>query len=78
MTKFVPYIAEEDIERDAAALLAEYAQARRIVIVPPIPIEYILEKHLKLGIEFDNTHSLFGVRARGTHTVTISVCYYCL
>ena len=31
MTKFVPYLAEEAIERDAAALLAEYAQARGVV-----------------------------------------------
>jgi hypothetical protein len=61
MTKFVPYLADEAIERDAAALLAEYAQARCIAIIPPIPIEDIVEKHLKLGIEFDDTHRLFGV-----------------
>ena len=61
MTKFVPYLADEAIERDAAALLAEYAQARCIAIVPLIPIEDIVEKHLKLGIEFDDTHRLFGV-----------------
>ena len=30
-------------------------------IAPPIPIEDIVEKHLKLGIEFDDTHRLFGV-----------------
>ena len=28
MSRFVPYLSEEAIERDAAALLAEYAQAR--------------------------------------------------
>ena len=61
MTKFVPYLSEEQIERDAAALLAEYEQARGVVIAPPIPIEDIVEKHLKLGIEFDDTHQLFGV-----------------
>jgi len=37
MTNFVPYLAEEDIARDAAALLAEYAQVRGVAIVPPIP-----------------------------------------
>ena len=31
------------------------------LIAPPIPIEDIVEKHLKLGIEFDDTHRLFGV-----------------
>ena len=61
MAKFVPYLAEEAIERDAEALLAEFAHARDVVIEPPIPIEDIMEKHLKLGIEFDDTHRLFGI-----------------
>jgi hypothetical protein len=59
MTMKVPYLHEEQIERDAAALLVEFAQARGIVIAPPIPIEDIVEKHLKLGIEFDDMHRLF-------------------
>jgi hypothetical protein len=42
-------------------LLAEYAQKRGVVIAPPISIEDIIEKHLKLRIEFDDTHRLFGV-----------------
>lgn len=66
MTKKVPYMTPEAIEQDAAALLAEYARARGVVIVPPIPIEDILEKHLKLGIEFDDTHKLFGIPRSGT------------
>lgn len=61
MTMFVPYLSDEAIERDAAVLLAEYAQSRGIVIAPPIPIEDIIEKHLKLGLEFDDTHKLFGI-----------------
>ena len=65
MPKKVPYLHEEQIERDAAALLAEYAQARNVVIAPPIPIEDIVEKHLKLGIEFDDMHRLFGVPRSG-------------
>ena len=65
MAKFVPYLAEEAIERDAEALLAEFAHARVVVIEPPIPIEDIMEKHLKLGIEFDDTHRLFGVPRTG-------------
>ena len=50
MTKRVPYLSEEQIEHDAAALLAEYAQKRSVLIEPPIPVEDIVEKHLKLGI----------------------------
>src|ERR1700716_4175554 len=65
MTRFVPYLSEEQIERDAAALLAEYAQARGVTIAPPIPIEDIVEKHVKLGIEFDDPHGLFGVPRPG-------------
>jgi hypothetical protein len=61
MAKYVPYLSEDEIERDAAALLAEFARARRVLIEPPIPIEVIVEKYLKLGIEFDDTHRLFGV-----------------
>jgi hypothetical protein len=61
MSRFIPYLSEEAIERDAAALLNEYANARGLTIEPPIPIEDIVEKHLKLGIEFDDTHKLFGV-----------------
>jgi hypothetical protein len=61
MARFVPYLSEEQIERDSEALLGEYAQARGIAITPPIPIEDIVEKHLKLTLEFDDTHKLFGV-----------------
>ena len=72
MTKFVPYLSEEAIERDAAALLAEYAQARGVTIERPIPIEDIVEKHLKLGIEFDDMHRLFGVPRSGLGSIPIS------
>ena len=61
MPKKVPYLYEEQIERDAMALLADYAQARNVVIAPPILIEDIVEKHLKLGIEFDDMHRLLRV-----------------
>lgn len=57
MSRFVPYLAEDVIERDAAALLSEFERARGIVLEPPIPIEDIIEKHLKLRIEFDDLHA---------------------
>ncbi len=40
----VPYIADETIERDAEALLAQFAHARGVDIRAPIPIEDIVEK----------------------------------
>jgi IrrE N-terminal-like domain len=61
MTLRVPYIADETIERDAEALLAQYAHAKRLEVKPPIAIEDIVEKHLKLRVEFDDLHRLLGV-----------------
>ena len=55
----VPYLSEEAIERNAEALLAEYEHARNVTIAPPVPIEDIVEKHLKLRVEFDDTHKMF-------------------
>ena len=65
MTRNVPFLAEEAIERDAEALLAEFSYARGVDIKLPIPIEDIVEKHLKIGIEFDDTHDLFGIPRSG-------------
>ena len=65
MTKFVSYLSDEAIERDAQALLAEYAHARGVTIEVPIPIDDIVEKHLKIGIEFDDLHRRFGVPRSG-------------
>jgi len=61
MTLRVPYVADETIERDAEALLAQYAHAQGVEVKAPIPIEDIVEKHLKLRVEFDDLHRLFGV-----------------
>jgi Zn-dependent peptidase ImmA (M78 family) len=66
MTLRVPYISGESIERDADALLAEFAHARGVSIQAPVPIEDIVEKHLKLRIEFDDLHRLLGVPRSGT------------
>jgi len=61
MTLQVPYLTDETIERDAEALLAQFAHARGMAIRAPIPIEDIVEKHLKLHVEFDDLHRLLGV-----------------
>ena len=65
MPQKVPYLTEAQIERDADALLAEYQQERGVVIKRAVPIEDILEKHLKLRIEFDDMHQLLGVPRSG-------------
>ncbi|MCA0423774.1 MAG: hypothetical protein LCH61_10685 [Proteobacteria bacterium] len=61
----VAFMSDEAIERDAEALLADYAREREVPIEAPIPIEDIIEKHLKIGVEFDDTHRLFGVPRSG-------------
>jgi Zn-dependent peptidase ImmA (M78 family) len=61
----VAYMSDEAIEKDAQALLADYARERGTPIEAPIPIDDIIEKHLKIGIEFDDTHRLFDVPRSG-------------
>jgi Zn-dependent peptidase ImmA (M78 family) len=61
MSRLVPYLSETAIERDAAALLSEYARTRGLVITPPVPLEDILEKYLRLEIDFIDTHEWLGV-----------------
>jgi hypothetical protein len=65
MTLRVPYIADDAIEHDAATLLAQYANAKGVEIRAPIPIEDIVEKHLKLRVEFDDLHRLLDVPRGG-------------
>jgi Zn-dependent peptidase ImmA (M78 family) len=62
MSRLIPFLSETAIERDAMALLTEYAHDRGVAIAPPIPIEDIIEKHLKIRLEFNDTHELFGIR----------------
>jgi hypothetical protein len=61
----VPFLTEEQIERDAEALLTEYEQKRGRLTAPPVPVEDIVEKHLKLGVEFDDLHQSLGVPRSG-------------
>ena len=64
----VKYLREEYIEKDAEALLAEFSDARGVKLGPPIPIEDIIEKHLKLRIEFDNLHHVLGIPQEGVES----------
>jgi hypothetical protein len=65
MTFRVPYIPDDAIERDAEALLAQFAHARGVEVKAPVPIEDIVEKHLKLRVEFDDLHRLLGIPRGG-------------
>lgn len=75
MTVQVPYLAEENIERDAESLLAEYAQARGVTLTLPILIEDIIEKHLKLRIEFDDLHRKLNIPRTGPEPEVIGAIW---
>ena len=73
----VPFLTEKQIERDAEALLAEFANKRGNRVFLPIPIEDIVEKHLKLRVEFDDLHGSFGVpRSAGQDAVVLGAIVF--
>ncbi len=55
----VPYLPKQHIEREAELVLAEYAETHGAIAAPPVPIDDILELHLKLVVEFQNMRELF-------------------
>ena len=61
----VSYVSDGAIEKDAQAFLADYTRERGMPMEAPIPIDDVIEKHLKIGTEFDDTHRLFGVPRSG-------------
>jgi Zn-dependent peptidase ImmA (M78 family) len=66
MTKrIVPYLSEEVIEKDADSLLAGFYEARKCKPKLPIPIEDIVEKYLKLSIDFDDMHRILDISKTG-------------
>lgn len=61
MRNEVPYRTKEQLQDEAALLLAEYAEHFKPVKAPPVPVEDILEVHLKLLFEIDNLKQRFGL-----------------
>ncbi|TWT45039.1 hypothetical protein RAS1_14600 [Phycisphaerae bacterium RAS1] len=55
----VPYLLKQHIEREAELVLAECAETIGAVTAPPIPIDEIVEVHLKLVIEMITMRDLF-------------------
>jgi len=47
----VPFVPEARIEKDADALIAEYAQRPDVSTGPPVPVEELLE--VQLGLQFE-------------------------
>jgi IrrE N-terminal-like domain len=58
----VTYLSASEIEKEAALLLAEFYIGRRgRSLVAPVPVEEVLETHLKLTLDFDNLHTRLGI-----------------
>lgn len=51
-----PFLPKTKIEEEAKDLLANFESRRGWRREPPIPIEDVVEKHLKLSIDFDDLH----------------------
>ncbi|GIW84015.1 MAG: hypothetical protein KatS3mg106_528 [Gemmataceae bacterium] len=60
MSREVPYRKKEVIEAEAELVLAEYGQQHGPVTAPPIPIDEIVELHLKLTLEILDLQKIFG------------------
>lgn len=51
------FMRPEEFEEEAAVLLAEYGQQHGFVTAPPIPIDDIVEEHLKIVVEYRDLRS---------------------
>jgi hypothetical protein len=58
----VPFLPEVRIERDADALIAEYAHGHGVVVAAPVPVEDILELHIGLTFAIEDLAALFGTQ----------------
>ncbi len=56
----VPYLSREEIEAEAALVLAEFGQGHDVT-APPIPVDDIVELHMGLTFEIKDMRQLFGV-----------------
>ncbi len=61
----VPYLSASEIEKEAALLLAEFNIGRGRSLVAPVPVEEVLEAHLKLTLDFDDLHTRLGIPMTG-------------
>jgi len=61
----VPYLLEDQLEREADILLAQFSDAKEVPLAPPIPVEDILEAHLQLTLELGDLHTRLGVPLLG-------------
>lgn len=57
----VPFLREKQIEAEAQLLLEEYSQSEKWQISAPVPVEDIIELHLKLAFKIEDLQALLHV-----------------
>ena len=75
MLPMVEELCETDIEDSANQLLSQYAQQMGKEIITPITIEDILERHLRLSLDFDDLHARLGVPMVGNEPQVLGALY---
>lgn len=55
----VPFLTDKAIEEEATLLLSEYCAQQKPIAAPPIPIDDIIELHLKLTFDICDLQDLF-------------------
>ncbi len=60
-TPAVPYRSDSEIEREATQLLAAYGREHGPVVEPPVPVDDLLELHLRLTFEIRDLRGELGV-----------------
>lgn len=61
----VPYLSPREIAEEAEALLCDFWMSRDLSPTAPVPVEEILEHHLRLSLGFDDLHARFDVPQNG-------------
>jgi len=61
MNEDVPYLSRGMLEVQAGLLLHAYEQAKRKTVIPPVPVDSIMESFLKLKFSFMDMREIFGV-----------------
>src|SRR5215204_606389 len=61
----VSFLSQEAIESIALYFLTSYFAAKNNPFFPPIPVDVILEKHLKSSLGFGDLHKMLNVPRKG-------------
>ncbi|MBW1786567.1 MAG: hypothetical protein JRK53_08120 [Deltaproteobacteria bacterium] len=57
----IPWLSKARISKTASALMADYDSRMGFSVTPPIPVEDIIERHLRLTLSFDDLEEKLGM-----------------